>query len=72
MLKHAAGITDLSINTDKTKLVRKNNEPSDKPIYLSGTPIEEADEFSYLGSVVRSHGGAKEDIATINKKAQAT
>ena len=48
-VEDAAGTTDLSINAEKTKLLRINSK-SDQPICLNGIPIEETDEFGYLGS----------------------
>ena len=68
-LEDAAGTICLSINAEKTKLLKINNK-SDQLIDLNGIPIQETVEFSYLGSVFSIDGRAKEDIAARKKKAQ--
>ena len=61
-LEDAAWTAGLSINADKTRLLRINSK-SEQPIYLNGIPIDETDEFGYLGSVVSSDNkeGCKEE-----------
>lgn len=58
--KTAAGL-GLKINVGKTKIMRINNKNT-SPINIRGSPLEEVDQFTYLGSVIAVDGGTEEDV----------
>ena len=61
----------LKINATKTKLMRIGTKRGDG-VSVAGEPIDEVDEFTYLGSIVSKKGGTDEDIqARIGKARQA-
>ena len=61
----------LKINATKTKLMHIGTKPGDG-VSVAGEPIDEVDEFTYLGSIVSKMGGTDEDIqAQIGKARQA-
>ena len=61
----------LKINATKTKLMRIGTKRGDG-VSVAGEPIDEVDEFTYLGSIVSKTGGTDEDIqAQIGKARQA-
>ena len=53
--------TGLKIHAGKSKVL-KITPKSDTPIKLDGTPLEDVNTFTYLGSVIDSHGGTEADI----------
>ena len=62
---------ELQININKTKVMRVNNNRQEA-IELQGKEINDADSFTYLGSVVSNDGGTDEDIRNrINKARHA-
>ena len=69
-LNKSAKTTGLNVSTEKTKILRINHK-SKEPVILNNEPIEEVEEFKYLGSIISKDGGAKQDIAARKKKAQA-
>ena len=70
-LSQEASKTGLKINKDKTEIMKINvKQPT--PITLEGEPLEEVEQFTYLGSIVSKSGGTDEDIqARINKARHA-
>ena len=61
----------LRINATKTKLMRIETKRGDG-VSVAGEPIDEVDEFTYLGSIVSKKGCTDEDIqARIGKARQA-
>lgn len=61
----------LKINATTTKMMRISTKCSDV-VFIEGEQVEEVDEFTYLGSIVRKMGGTDEDIqARIGKARQA-
>ena len=61
----------LKINATKTKLMRIGTKHGNG-VWVVGGPIEEVDEFTYLGSIVSKKGGTDEYIqARIGKARQA-
>jgi hypothetical protein len=53
--------TGLDINIDKTKNLRINAQQND-PINLNGDDIQDVSQFTYLGSIINTMGGADEEI----------
>ena len=51
----------LNIHKGKTK-VMKVNTSSTEPITLEGSPLEEVESFTYLGSVIDKQGGTDADV----------
>ena len=68
-LSAAANQVGLHINTNKTKVMRINSR-QDGPVTVEGNPIEDVQEFTYLGSLVSTTGGTDEDVRTRIKKAR--
>ena len=62
--------TGLMISKKKTQLM-KINTTVDTPVTVGGKPIEEADSFVYLGSVVDKCGGTDRDVIARIGKARA-
>ncbi|KAK7103731.1 hypothetical protein V1264_018575 [Littorina saxatilis] len=60
----------LNIHKDKTKIL-KINTTSKEPITLSGSPLEEVQSFTYLGSIVDQQGGTDADVKARIGKARA-
>ena len=58
-----AGQIGLEVNVPKTKHMRMNNR-STEPIQMYGLPIEEVEEFPYLGSKMTSDGSCNAEIRT--------
>lgn len=54
----------LKINIKKTEVMRIKNKP------VNGENLREADEFTYLGSIVSNDGGADTDIKSPSNKAR--
>ena len=70
-LKVQSAEVGLKINATKTKLMRIGTK-RDNGVSVLGVPIEEVDEFIYLGSIVSKKGRTDEDIqARIGKARQA-
>ena len=66
-LTEEAAKTGLQVNIDKTEVMRMNSKQLN-PINLGGNNLKEVEKFTYLGSIVTTHGGSDEDIqARINK-----
>ena len=61
--------TGLHIHSGKTKVLRIN--ATDAPISLQGSPVEDVESFTYLGSVINKQGGVDEDIKIRIQKARA-
>ena len=59
----------LKINATKTKLMRIGTNRGDG-VSVAGEPIDEVDEFTYLGSIVSKKGGTDEDIQAQTGKAR--
>ena len=51
----------------KTKIMKNQAAAGSKEIILKGTPLEEVDEFCYLGSMADGKGGTEVDEARIGK-----
>ena len=68
-LKRNSEALGLKINSGKTKTMRLNAKSQD-PITLGHEPVEEVNEFTYLGAVVSKTGGGSEDIKSRIKKAR--
>ena len=65
-----AGQIGLKINHKKTEVMSLNtNNPA--PIIINGKSLPQTDTFTYLGSTVRSDGGANTDIKQRLSKARA-
>ncbi|KAK7095931.1 hypothetical protein V1264_005285 [Littorina saxatilis] len=60
----------LNIHKDKTKIL-KINTTSKEPITLSGSPLEEVQSFTYLGSIIDQQGGTDADVKARIGKARA-
>ena len=60
----------LNIHEDKTKIV-KTNSTSTEPVTLNGSPLEEVQSFTYLGSVIDQQGGTDADVKARIGKARA-
>ena len=60
-LERNAVYVGLKMSVKKTKVMRINARRQDS-IKISGTEIEDTDEFTYLGSTVTKDGGAEADI----------
>jgi len=61
--------TGLNINTKKTKIMTINATP--EPITINNDPLEEVEDFTYLGSVLSKDNGAGKDIKARLSKARA-
>lgn len=61
----------LKINFRKTKVMRISSD-NNTPILVNGNIIEDVSEFSYLGSIISTDGGADADVRSrINKARHA-
>ena len=59
----------LRISTKKTETMTLNvKKPA--PVKVNGTELRQTDKFTYLGSVIKPEGGAKEDIQSRLGKAR--
>ena len=69
----AANSTRLGLNVHKgkTKLLKVNADNT-SPVMLNGEPLEEVDEFTYLGSIVNKTGGTDADVRARVGKARAS
>jgi hypothetical protein len=57
----------LKSNSQKSKIMRINGKTT-AGFEIEGEPVEELDEFCYLGSMVTKDGGAETDVSIrINK-----
>ena len=61
--------TGLNINTKKTKIMTINATP--EPIIINNDPLEEVEDFTYLGSVLSKNNGAGKDSKARLSKARA-
>jgi hypothetical protein len=61
----------LSINTDKTK-VMKINEKSKEQITINNNTVEEVQDFNYLGSKISLDGNSETDVQSRISKARGT
>jgi len=61
LLNQHAKSTGLKINASKTKSMKMNTKQT-QPIDIDGTPVEEVEQFVYLGATVSHTGGTNEDI----------
>ena len=61
--------TGLRISKEKTKVMRANSKQREK-IKLKDVELEDVQSFTYLGSIVTSHGGADEDVKSRIGKAR--
>lgn len=69
MLQNTAATVGLHINKDKTKTIRINAR-NQTAIQVEGQPVEEVQEFTYLGSIVSKTGGTDEDVKSRIVKAR--
>ena len=69
-LETYAGEIGLRINTRKTKTLRCNTTNSTR-IFVNDTPLEDVEEFEYLGSKLAKSGGTTEDIKNRLSKARS-
>jgi endonuclease/exonuclease/phosphatase family metal-dependent hydrolase len=70
-LAESASAIGLKVNIGKTQVMRKNTRGGD-PIIINDQPLEEVEEFSYLGSKVTTDGDCAREISTrISKANQA-
>ena len=60
----------LRINTRKTETMTVH-VATPSPIKVNGTDLQQTDNFSYLGSIIRPEGGTKEDIRSRLGKARS-
>ncbi|BFZ19553.1 hypothetical protein BsWGS_22592 [Bradybaena similaris] len=60
----------LNIHREKSKILRVISSNND-PIMLSGSPLEEVQCVTYLGSIIDHQGGTDADIKTWISKARA-
>lgn len=60
----------LNIHKDKTKIL-KTNSTSTEPVTLNGSPLEEVQSFTYLGSIIDQQGGTDADVKARIGKARA-
>jgi hypothetical protein len=60
--------TGLNINTKKTKIMTINAIP--EPITINNDPLEEVEDFTYLGSVLSKDNGAGKDSKARLSKAR--
>ena len=68
-LEKTAQKVGLKISQEKTKAMRTDNNQQE-PLTISGTEIEDVNDFTYLGSKISNKGGTDEDINTRIKKAR--
>ena len=68
-LERNAVYIGLKMSVKKTKVMRINARRQDS-IKISGSEIEDTDEFTYLGSTVTKDGGAEADIRKRLSKAR--
>ena len=68
-LERNAVYVGLEMSVKKTKVMRINARRQDS-IKISGSEIEDTDEFTYLGSTVTKDGGAEADIRKNLSKAR--
>lgn len=59
-----------NIHQKKTQTL-KIHAVSKEPVTLNGSPLEEADTFTYLGSIINQQGGTDVDVKTQIGKARA-
>ncbi|BFY99655.1 hypothetical protein BsWGS_02695 [Bradybaena similaris] len=60
----------LNINREKSKFLRINSS-NNGPVMLNGSPLEEVQYFTYLGSIIDQQGGTDVDLKTRISKASA-
>ncbi len=60
----------LAIHKQKTKIMRLN-ATREEPVLLAGTPLEEVESFTYLGSIIDKKGGTDADVRVRIGKARA-
>lgn len=60
----------LTIHKHKTKIMRLNTT-REEPVLLAGTPLEEVESFTYLGSIIDKKGGTDADVRARIGKARA-
>ena len=60
----------LNIHKDKTKIL-KINYTNNNPVTLQGSPLEEVESFTYLGSIFNQQGGTDADVKARIGKARA-
>ena len=70
-LETAAASVGLRINKDKTKIM-KMKTASSQAVTLANGPVEEVEEFTYLGSIVSTTGGTEQDVEARLGKARST
>lgn len=70
-LQHHGAAVGLKINIKKTKVMRMGTTTT-TPVTVGNTPLEDVDEFVYLGCAVTKNGGTIADVSLrINKARQA-
>jgi hypothetical protein len=66
-----AATVGLRINADKTKVMMTGVQGQTQAIQAGGKPVEEVNEFCYLGSVIARDGSCDKDIRTRLGKANS-
>jgi hypothetical protein len=66
-----AATVGLRINADKTKVMMTGVQGQTQAIQAGGKPVEEVNEFCYLGSVIARDGSCDKDIRTQLGKANS-
>ena len=74
-LENEAAASELKINTTKTKSMSIVNssttrQPRPNAIVLNGHPVEEVNQFTYLGSEICKDGGSDADVDCRVRKAK--
>ena len=72
-LENEAASLGLKTNTGKTKsmsIVNSSTTRQPRPIVLNGHPVEEVNQFTYLGSEICKHGGSYADVDCRVRKAK--
>ena len=70
-LVQTANTIGLRVNIGKTKVLRKNIRVGN-PITINNQPLQELDDFTYLGSKVAMHGDCTREVITRISKANHT
>ena len=61
----------MKISVSKTEVMTVSRTPAELNIQINGTPLKQADEFKYLGSIFTEAGTLDREIETRCQKANA-